>query len=120
MIILNNIALIEIDIANYENASKNLERALQIFTELGNTDHIILVLNNLGSIQSHKNDYKKAIEYFQKALTLTQSAQDPVSNAIVKGYLGFAYRSLGQLDLALKSYNESFKLLNDQKWFSFI
>ncbi|OLS22650.1 MAG: Photosystem I assembly protein Ycf3 [Candidatus Heimdallarchaeota archaeon LC_3] len=117
---LNNIALIEIDLAQFAKASENLERALQIFTEIGNTDHIIFVLNNLGSIQGHKDDYTKAIEYYQKALKLTESAQDPVSIALVKGYLGFAYRSLGNLDLALKSYNESLTIYKNMNNDNFI
>ena len=49
-------------------------------------------------------DLKKAIESFEKA-----AAADP-KNADVQNYLGFAHRVSGNLDLAIKYYQEALRL----------
>jgi Flp pilus assembly protein TadD len=49
-------------------------------------------------------DTKKAIELFEKA-----AASDP-KDANVQNYLGFAHRSSGNLDLAIKYYQEALRL----------
>ena len=49
-------------------------------------------------------DLKKAIDLFEKA-----AAADP-KNANVQNYLGFAHRGSGNLDLAIKYYQEALRL----------
>ncbi|CAG8560664.1 4158_t:CDS:10 [Ambispora gerdemannii] len=60
-----------------------------------------LALNELGALYYHKNQYKEAIEYFERALSLVVATK---SRTQVKETtwmnLGHAYRKTGKLDIA--------------------
>lgn len=72
--IFNNLAFIQIELEKFEEAEKNLQKALEIREkEESNETHI--TLNNLGVIKYIKGDYKKAAELF--ALGVEKDKREP-------------------------------------------
>ena len=56
--------------------------------------------NNLGTVFSSLGDYKKAKEYFEKALAITVEIGDREGEATCYHKLGNVYRSFGEYDVA--------------------
>ena len=68
---LTNLALIHFKVSKPEKAKELLERALSLFEKCGeNTDaHYSGALAGIGEAYYHMQDYEKALEYYEKALT---------------------------------------------------
>lgn len=63
--------------------------------------------NNLGLVCWSKSDYKQAIEYYKKSLTISEELGKKVMIARVLNNLGNVYSQLGDLDQALEFYQQS-------------
>lgn len=72
--VINNIALIQYNRANYREAIQSHEAATAIFKELGLKKNIINSLSNTGVVFLALADYPKAQEYFLQALASTQDS----------------------------------------------
>jgi len=78
-------------------------KALNIYLKNRDDALISIVYNNLGSLYLTKRDYGKAIEYFEKSLSIREnlSQKDELSMIQSYGNLGTAYTQMGQQKKAL-------------------
>ncbi len=90
-----------------------LEKALEIFTRLGNSLEISHVTNNLGNVHSMTGDFRKALSYYRRALhvqrrlALKRDVASTVTNlGVVYYFLGNADRALAVMVLSLKLKRE--------------
>src|SRR5205809_812901 len=58
-------------------------------------------MNNLGIIQYEKRNFKKAVEYYQRALAINPRMPEALNN------LGNASRTIGDMEGALNAYQEA-------------
>ena len=66
-----------------------------------------LYLNNIGDAYRHLADYTKALEFYSKALPLSQKVGDKEGEAAIINGLGLVYSCFGEKSKALKYYNKS-------------
>jgi tetratricopeptide (TPR) repeat protein len=68
--------------------------------------------NNLGLAYKQKDDYDKAIEYYQKALKLDFEQVGPGHTEVAIRYnnLGIAYEYKGEYDKAIEYYQKALKM----------
>ena len=106
----------------YNKSDKYIKTALIINNKfLKNNSLYSSIYNNLGILYKHKNDSKKAIEYFLKSIKYDKITKDSTGEA--KSFINIAniYVSKGDFNKALKYYNLSKNILinfNDIKTLS--
>jgi len=83
------------------------ERALSIWTEVGERRGEALALLNLGYSHSDLGDLRKAFERFQQSLMLWQSVSDGRGTALAQTALGGAHSILGEEQLALNLHKQA-------------
>ena len=93
-------------------------KALELATECDNVELKVYSNNMLGVIYSRRNAVKSALNYYQDALALAESVENPSRsikrsiNVSLNG-IGNIYRKLGQYALAIEKFSESLKLEGD-------
>ena len=65
------------------------------------------VYNNLGVVYRHLSDYNKALEYFSKALHITEEIGDKEGIAKTLGNIGLVYNDLSDYPKALEYYSKA-------------
>ena len=65
------------------------------------------ILNNLASTYNHANDFERAIEYYMKALVLSEEVGDRKSQAIIFSNLGSAYWKVKDFPKAKEYFEQS-------------
>ena len=88
--------LVEIATLQYENGDTDdaigfLEKSVEIYNELGFTQEEATILDLIGDVYSSTDDFQNAIDYYYKSLMLSSSLDTPlkaeVSNKItVRNY----------------------------------
>jgi CheY-like chemotaxis protein len=71
---LNKLGKLYWDQNQLDNAIDNFEKSITINTELGNTNAQRIIFGYLGMICLEKEDYNKAISYFNKSLEMNKKA----------------------------------------------
>jgi tetratricopeptide (TPR) repeat protein len=106
---------------NYPDALSMLYRALQISEQLKDTFQIAISNLHLGFVYRNSDEYRKAIEYFDKYKVAADFYNDDYMHLIFYGEAGKAYEQLNILDTALlynqKAYTLAIKYLNNAKAF---
>jgi CHAT domain-containing protein len=69
-----------------------------------------LILNNLGRVAFYKNDYPKALEFFQQSLVLSQTSVDRRGQASIFSNLGKTYFALGEQAKGFELLNQALSL----------
>lgn len=105
--VYNNLGSIYLD-TDYSKAKKYLEEALVLKKELNLKTGIEITESNLGYVHLKTKDYKRAINYLEKALPLVKGKQQ----VFVYNNLKEAYKELNQIKEAL-IYSEKARILND-------
>ena len=125
----NNIGNIHKDQGNLDRAIEYYSKALEISIELDNKQHIAGCYNNIGAVyadqgKAHKNNEKriekleKAIDYYMKALEVSEYLNDKRLISMCHKNLGSAFYEKGKctelikdkkafFDLAIESFNKS-------------
>lgn len=67
---------------DYRNAQRSLERAEDLCKELGDTREQVLCLNNWGILFGRMRKLRKALEFYEKALTIAEGAAEPDDHLI--------------------------------------
>lgn len=94
----NKLANIYWDQSKLDEAVVNFEKSLKINTELGNSNARRIITGYLGLICLEKEDYNKAVTYFNRSLELNQKAgkaQEVLSDLY---NIANAYQMLGKYD----------------------
>ncbi len=86
---------------DYETASPNIRRALDLFRELGDRANEGMVLNGLASMLEDQERYPEALAVALDALRMLKAAGHWWSQANLENGVGWLYAHLGQYDQAL-------------------
>ena len=94
---------------NYDLALKYCNRALHIAEKNNDSIDIAISYNNIGSVYSDKGDYDKALEYYNKALTIWKSKLGEEHTDVARSYnnIGLVYQAKSDYDKALKYFNKA-------------
>lgn len=115
MVAYQNIGLCYIDLKNFDKAEKNLFEALKIKEEQKFPESKLY--GNIGIVFESKKDYKKAIEYYTKALSendlSNSNGATPVKDQVWINNLSRAYRLSGNLPKSLELSKQSISLLGE-------
>lgn len=108
---LSNIGIVYTMQQHPLKARRSFEQALGYFEELGELRYIIPALNNLGSVHYEMKDYSRALEYYQKADSLSRESGQGVDFDNLTN-LGNIYQQQGNFEEALSYY---FRALNYER-----
>ena len=84
----------------YDKATNYYQMAAKSFLELGDSLGYHICQANLGLVALEKENYRKALEYFNKAHPKIVASERPLSIGNSYRYLGISYQGLNQLDSA--------------------
>lgn len=111
-IVYNNLAVINRNQGNIEKALENYFESLNIYEQQGNVLDIYYgsCLNNIGQLYFHQNEFEKAIEYTNRALTIQETLGDNfhISNTLIN--IGTFYSIIGDPEVAIAKFNRALVL----------
>ncbi len=86
--LLNNLALIKLKAKKYDDAKKDLERALILATETNESRLRLNVLNNLGLVTHQIKDFKGSIIHYKQ--TVLEAKKNGFPNGIIAAYVNLS------------------------------
>lgn len=101
--LLNNLALLKMKSKKYQEARKDLERALILATETNESRLQFNVLNNLGLVTRQTRDFKGAIVHYKQ--TVLKAKRIGFPSGITVAYINLASSYLDDKQLAEASRN---------------
>jgi CHAT domain-containing protein len=115
-ICLTNIGIIYKQLGNYDRALEYFTKVLKIDTDLENWDYISMDLNDIGTTyrakgvtSGNKKDLNKAIDYYQKCLSLIKKGVDKQIEVYVLNNMSNVYTDLKRYSDALKFFELGYK-----------
>ena len=78
------------------------------------------VMTYLGSVESDRASYRRAVGHLEQAVTLSQAAREPRRQAYALSMLGRISLFRGALDAAAGQLDASIKLAEDDHWLAFL
>lgn len=96
-------------------AIEHYEKAVALFTELGETQGVIVASNNIGLIYKDRKEYDKALQYFYKDAELCKKINDPEDHVLALSYIGQVYLLKKKNDSAKKYFDKGFELSTAKK-----
>ncbi len=100
---------------DYTSQLENLQKALDIYTELDNQAEVGKILNNFGVSFYYQGNYQKSAEHYFSALEVFEEKGMDKFNAMVLNNIGEVFEKLKKPDQALDYYNKSYKIFNSMK-----
>ncbi|MFC5044359.1 histidine kinase [Aquimarina hainanensis] len=97
-------------LSNYEKAEKLNNHLLQICKKRGDTTCYIIRLVNYGGKEVQKNNYIKALQFYNKALELAKKINDSLLQSDIHVSKGILFQDIGSFDEAKKEHLKSLKL----------
>ncbi len=107
--------------SEFEEAIEYLNKASEVFKELGVKDMEIAALGNLGNIYCYQGDFNKGLECFLDALEVMNELGNKNWIATAKNNIGSIYVYLKEDSLALQYYEDALSIyeeVNDEKGMS--
>ncbi|MBX9876946.1 MAG: CHAT domain-containing protein [Candidatus Obscuribacterales bacterium] len=97
----------------FEESNKILSDALSSAKALKNSDRTRAVLSELGYVQFVSGNVEQALDKYLAAYALLgkDSGKSGTIKAVLTTDLAMCYKSLGQLDLAIKNYEQAYAML---------
>ena len=108
--LLADIGTISGILGNYYKALNNLEKSVNLFRKLNDSNMEATVYINFGSVYKNLGQYQNSIEYLSKALSIHRNFNDRLNESKDLNNLGLIYKHIGQYTKALKYYNLSLHL----------
>jgi signal transduction histidine kinase len=93
-----------------KEAIRNLEEAIKIYTELGDSSYLAGCYNNLGVFWSYGTDQKKSLEYFIRAMNIAEKLNQTFALSEAYNNIGWYYEYLEEYGSALKYYNKALEI----------
>ena len=97
-------------LSDYPAALKAYFDALDYYDTHGPETKVGATLANIALVYTNQKEYKKALEYSEKAMKINQVAKDTVSYARNLGNTGNIYKHLKDFDKAVEYYKEAIEL----------
>jgi signal transduction histidine kinase len=94
----------------FENAITNLENAIEIYTELGDSSYLAACYNNLGVFCSYGTNQTQSLEYFIKAMNIAENQNQTFALSEAYNNIGWYYEYLEEYATALKYYNKALEV----------
>ncbi len=116
--LFNSIGLLYIEINMMDEAFKNLMEGLNLCDKKNDPEMHSILLNNIGFFHQKREEYIKALDFFQNSLKIQRILNDPNSLALGYNNIGLVYFYIGKYDSALNYYNKALNIsikLNDVK-----
>ncbi|MGE0560891.1 MAG: tetratricopeptide repeat protein [Flavobacteriales bacterium] len=108
--VLNNIGKIMKSQGEFEEAINLYTESLKYADLCDDKKGKAYTIGNIGSIHYTNGNYNEALECFIKAKVMHKEVNDVYGLTISLNNIGSVYRNLNMLDLALKSYLETYEL----------
>jgi AraC-like DNA-binding protein/exonuclease VII small subunit len=96
-------------------AIEHYEKAATLFSELGETQGVVVANNNIGLIYKDKKEYDKALTYFYKDANLCNEINDAEDHVLALSYIGQVYLLKNKKDSAKKYFDKGFQLATAKK-----
>ncbi|MEP0262951.1 CHAT domain-containing tetratricopeptide repeat protein [Dokdonia sp.] len=93
-----------------EDAEKNALKSFESYKSLGIPNNIFNSIILLGVIETKKNNFNKARDYFNQAYTYTEDKKVPLSN--ISNNLGSLDLEMGNYERALEHYYDAISLIS--------
>ncbi len=110
-ILLSNMAQMQSNVKDYTGSEITTFGAIKIFKDIEDYSRLYNCYNLLGIIHNNLDDYEKAIEYHNDALSYLRKVKDKnlVKESQTLNNIGVVYRNQGNHQLAVDKYNEALK-----------
>lgn len=95
---------------NYDTSIKLGNQALLFVDTVNQLQLTAEIYNEFGICYDYKSDYKKALDYYNKAQHFFQLAKDTIGFIKVKNNIGLIYQNSQQLETARKLFQECFEI----------
>lgn len=96
--------------SNFENATENYNKALNIYREINDKKGESRTLNALANVHLFMSSFNDAIHYFDECIFVLESIGDSDFEATVLSNRGLACQQNGDYDSALRNYLQSLSL----------
>lgn len=107
--LLNTLALVYTNIANYDKALDYNFQSLVVRESEGDKSEISITLNNIGFVYFKLKNYERALEYFNRSLLLKKEVNDTYDLDHLLINIGISYIHLKNFQDALKSIDQAFQ-----------
>ena len=81
--------------------------------EVGDRGGLATTLNNIGLVYDRMGQRDKALEYYNKALPISEEVGDRGGLATTLNNIGLVYNKMGQRDKALEYYNKALPIMEE-------
>ncbi len=113
--LFSNLASVNLEQENFDDAIDGYFRAIQIHHSLGNLHGEGIAIGNLGLAYARQKQYEKAIPKYQDALEIQKQLGNRRGEGPLLNNLGAAFAALGNLDKAIELYKERVKIAMEMK-----
>lgn len=97
------LGLVYLEEANYPEAKKFTEKALEILLNYPTENsRLNVIYNNLGGINLRLGNYEDAIVYLKKSVAYSEKTKEVSATIVSQANIGYAYAQLGKFDEADK------------------
>jgi len=100
-------------VSDYKGALNKFTAAQQEFEKSDKPAWLGACLNNIGMVWYYWGQYDRAIEYYQKGLTIAEDVGDRNGESRVLCNIGMVFHQRGNYDLAIGHFQRSLKLSED-------
>jgi len=93
--------------ARFDSALVLTKKALQLATQFGNEERIIIAQQNLSATYSYLQDYESALQYLIPSIAYFEKTNNDARLSLIYDNLGVIYRETKQYDKALEYHNKA-------------
>ncbi|MEZ4960187.1 MAG: tetratricopeptide repeat protein [Saprospiraceae bacterium] len=111
--VLISLGILYSNLASYDTAEINYERAFTIQRELGDKKAQANTLINLGNNAGRSNNIKKALDYYERGVLLMRELGDKSGEAALYNMKGYACSVMGNFPKALEYGQTALKLMEE-------
>ena len=106
--ILSNLGLVNSRLGRYEQAIDLYQKILQ-----NNPANKARILNKIGALYRHLENFSKSLKFYQQALEIYQENQERMSIATTLDYIGVIYREQNKYSEALEYHQQALAIRED-------